>query len=313
MRAADLEFTLDETRELLAAAGIELSDDAVASLLSRTEGWAAGLRLAALSLAGRADPERFVAEFSGSERTVADYLFAEVLQRQTEPVRQLMLRTSILERVNGSLADRLLGTTGSERILLQLEDAGAFVFSIDPERSWFRYHQLFADLLRLELRRTEPDTVSGLHHAAAEWYADHGFADRRDPSCAGRGGLAVRRRSDRGVRLQPRARRQLRNDDRAAQGLSRRGVRQSGAGRLPGVWGSDPAVARHGRLVPRRGGAACVRGARRTPADLRRDARWPRGRPSPDGAAITARSSARWRPLLEPSEADSVIEIAVGE
>ena len=106
---------------------------------------------------------------------MADYLFAEVLQRQTEPVRQLLLRTSILERVNGSLADRLLGATGSERILLQLEDAGAFVFSIDRERSWFRYHQLFADLLRLELRRTEPDAVPGLHRAAAEWYAGHGF------------------------------------------------------------------------------------------------------------------------------------------
>ena len=106
---------------------------------------------------------------------MADYLFAEVLQRQPEPVRRLLLRTSILERVNGSLADRLLGTTGSERILLELEDASAFVFSIDPERSWFRYHQLFADLLRLELRRTEPDAVPKLHRAAAEWYAEHQF------------------------------------------------------------------------------------------------------------------------------------------
>jgi LuxR family maltose regulon positive regulatory protein len=176
VRAADLEFTLDETRTLFAAAGIELSDDAVASLLSRTEGWAAGLRLAALSLAGRADPDRFVAEFSGSERTVADYLFAEVLQRQAEPARQLLLRTSILDRVSGSLADRLLGATGSERFLLQLEDAGAFVFSVDRERSWFRYHHLFADLLRLELRRTEPESVSRLHRIAAEWYAGHGFA-----------------------------------------------------------------------------------------------------------------------------------------
>jgi LuxR family maltose regulon positive regulatory protein len=175
VRAADLEFTLDETRELLVAAGIELSDDAVASLRSRTEGWAAGIRLAALSLAGRDDQERFVADFSGSERTVADYLFAEVLQRQTEPVRTLMLRTSILERVHGSLADGLLGTTGSERVLLRLEDAGAFVYSIDQERSWFRYHHLFGDLLRLELRRTEPDAVPGLHHAAAQWFAGHGF------------------------------------------------------------------------------------------------------------------------------------------
>jgi LuxR family maltose regulon positive regulatory protein len=117
-----------------------------------------------------------VAEFSGSERTVADYLFAEVLQRQPEPVRQLLLRTSILERVSGPLADRLLGTTGSERIMLGLEDANAFVFSIDRQRSWFRYHHLFTDLLRLELRRTEPESVPELHHAAAEWYAEHGFA-----------------------------------------------------------------------------------------------------------------------------------------
>ena len=175
VRAIDLRFTLDETRELLAAAGIGLADDAVASLLSRTEGWAAGLRLAALSLAGRAEPERFVAEFSGSERTVADYLIAEVVARQPERVRRLLLLTSILERVNGALADRLVGATGSERILLELEDANAFVFSLDPERSWFRYHQLFADLLRLELRRTEPDSVPGLHHAAAEWFAEQGF------------------------------------------------------------------------------------------------------------------------------------------
>ena len=175
VRAADLRFNLDETSRLLAAAGIALSDSTVGSLLARTEGWVAGLRLAALSLAGHPDPERFVAEFSGSERTVADYLFAEILQREPEPVRRLLLRTSILERVSGSLADRLLGTTGSERILLELEDASAFVFSLDRERTWFRYHNLFADLLRLELRRTEPDAVPKLHHAAAGWFAEHGF------------------------------------------------------------------------------------------------------------------------------------------
>jgi len=175
LRATDLRFQLDETNELLSGAGITLSTDAVESLQARTEGWVAGLRLAALSLAGRPDPERFVAEFSGSERTVADYLFAEVLQREPEPVRQLLLRTSILGRVNGSIADRLFATEGSERILLELEDAGAFVYSIDRERSWFRYHNLLADLLRLELRRTEPAAVPGLHRAAAEWYAEHGF------------------------------------------------------------------------------------------------------------------------------------------
>ncbi len=175
LRATDLRFVLHETKELLSGAGITLSDAAVGSLQARTEGWVAGLRLAAMSLAGRPDPERFVADFSGSERTVADYLFAEVLEREPEPVRRLLLRTSILERVNGPIADRLLGAEGSERILLELEDAGAFVYSIDRERSWFRYHNLLADLLRLELRRTDPAGVPGLHRAAAEWYAGHGF------------------------------------------------------------------------------------------------------------------------------------------
>ncbi len=173
LRAGDLRFSVDEATKLLSAADVDLPPDAIASLLARTEGWAAGLRLAALSLAGNSDPEGFVAEFSGSERTVADYLFAEVLASQPEPVLRLLLRTSILDRFSGPLADRLVETTGSERILLELEDAAAFVYSIDRQRSWFRYHTLFADLLRLELRRAEPAVIPHLHHAAAEWYAAH--------------------------------------------------------------------------------------------------------------------------------------------
>ena len=117
IREADLRFTVGEARDLFASAGVELSDAAAAQLHARTEGWAAGLRLAALSLAGHPDPDRFVASFSGSERAVADYLFAEVLERQNEEVKRLLLRTSILDRVNGELADLLLGTSGSERIL----------------------------------------------------------------------------------------------------------------------------------------------------------------------------------------------------
>ena len=174
VRAADLRFSLDETRELLATSGIALSDQGVSLLHARTEGWAAGLRLAALSLARHPQPERFVAEFAGSERTVADYLLAEVLERQPDHVRRLLLRTSILERVNGALADVLVGASGSERILHELEAANAFVVSLDAGRAWFRYHHLFADLLRLELRRTEPDAVGPLHRTAAEWYAAHG-------------------------------------------------------------------------------------------------------------------------------------------
>lgn len=175
IRAVDLKFSFDETRELLAVFGITLSHESVAMLYSRTEGWVAGLRLAAISLANRSDPERFIAEFSGSERTVAEYLLAEVLERQPDDVRQLLLRTSILDRVNGELANLLVGRSGCERVLQELEHANAFITSLDASRSWFRYHQMFADFLRLELRRTEPDCVVKLHQAAAQWYLNHGY------------------------------------------------------------------------------------------------------------------------------------------
>ena len=174
LRGADLRFSADEARELLAAADVRLSDPAARLLVERTEGWAAGLRLAALSLAGHPDPDRFAAEFSGSERTVAEYLLAEVLERQSGPARRLLLRTSVLERVSGELADLLTGGTGSEAILQDLEEANAFTVSLDTGRSWFRYHRLFAGLLQLELRRTEPDAVAPLHAAAARWLAAHG-------------------------------------------------------------------------------------------------------------------------------------------
>jgi LuxR family transcriptional regulator, maltose regulon positive regulatory protein len=174
IRSADMRFTQRETRELLDASGISLSDAGAALLHQRTEGWAAGLRLAVISLAGHPDPERFVTEFSGSSRTVAEYLIAEMLDRQPDDVRQLLVRTSLLDRVNGELGDLLSGRPGSDRILLDLEDANAFVVSLDPERTWFRYHHLFADLLRLELRRTLPGQVPALHRLAAAWLLQHG-------------------------------------------------------------------------------------------------------------------------------------------
>ncbi len=174
IRAADLRFTERETRELLDASGIALSQAGVALLHQRTEGWAAGLRLAAISLADHPDPERFVAEYSGSDRTVAEYLIAEMLERQPDDVKDVLLRTSLLDRVNGELADLLTGRPGSERILLDLEDANAFVVSLDPERTWFRYHHLFGDMLRLELRRALPEEVPTLHRRAAEWFMQQG-------------------------------------------------------------------------------------------------------------------------------------------
>src|SRR5262249_36645943 len=153
IRADDLRFSLAEARALFAAAGVELAEPTLAMLYQRTEGWAAGLRLAALALAGHPDPERFAAEVSGTERPLAEYVLAEVLDRQPERVRRLLLRTSVLDRVNGELADLLTGGRGGERVLQDLEEANAFVVSLDAARSWFRYHHLFAGLLQLELRR----------------------------------------------------------------------------------------------------------------------------------------------------------------
>jgi LuxR family maltose regulon positive regulatory protein len=132
------------------------------------------VRLAAISLATHPDPERFVSEFSGSERTVAGYLLTEVLERQPPEVRELLLRTSLLERVSGPLADVLTGGAGAEAILQRLEDQNAFVTSLDAARTWFRYHHLFADLLRLELRRLSPETIPTLHRAAAAWHEQNG-------------------------------------------------------------------------------------------------------------------------------------------
>jgi LuxR family maltose regulon positive regulatory protein len=156
IRAADLEFTAEEAGELLAAAGVAIDPGALGRLHERTEGWAAGLRLAAMSLARHTDPERFVAEFSGSERTVADYLLGEVLASLRPEVRDLLLRTCILERVSGPLADLLTGRSDGARLLAEVEEANALVVAVDVGRTWFRYHHLLADLLRLELAARRP-------------------------------------------------------------------------------------------------------------------------------------------------------------
>jgi LuxR family maltose regulon positive regulatory protein len=176
IRAADLDFTADEAGELLMAAGVAVDGGDLAKLHERTEGWAAGLRLAAMSLARHDAPDRFVAEFSGSERTVADYLLGEVLASQPPEVRDLLLRTSILERVNGPLADLLTGRSDGARLLHELEEANALVVATDVARSWFRCHHLLGDLLRLELQREAPDEIPRLHRLAAAWHAEQGHA-----------------------------------------------------------------------------------------------------------------------------------------
>src|SRR3954447_20730817 len=174
IRAGDLRFTERETRELLARSGVALSDAGADALHQHTEGWAAGLRLAVMSLGGHPDPERFVAEFSGTDRAIGEYLMAEMLERQPSEVQSMLLRTSVVDQLNGELADVLAGRSGSERMLLELEDANAFVVSLDARRTWFRYHQLLADFLRLELRRKFADEVPDLHRRAARWFAERG-------------------------------------------------------------------------------------------------------------------------------------------
>ena len=178
LRAADLRFTLDEAGELLRAARrTRPARWAVAALAERTEGWVAGLQLAALSLQGRSDVGRFVEEFSGSHRFVLDYLAEEVLDRQPEQLRTFLLETSVLERLSGPLCDALTGRTDGQELLESAERSNLFLLPLDEERRWWRYHHLFADLLRARLLRQHPDRVRHLHRAAAEWHERHGPAD----------------------------------------------------------------------------------------------------------------------------------------
>src|SRR5215467_3937501 len=178
LRAADLRFSAHEAAALLSeAAGPGLADAAVEALTARTEGWAAGLQLAALSLRGQADVTGFVTTFSGSNRYVLDYLAGEVLDRQTEEIREFLLDTSVLERLSGELCDAVTGRPGGQAMLEAIERANLFLVPLDDVRGWWRYHQLFADLLRVRLLQREPDRVTALHRAAAAWHEAHGLAD----------------------------------------------------------------------------------------------------------------------------------------
>jgi LuxR family transcriptional regulator, maltose regulon positive regulatory protein len=177
VRAADLAFTVAEAAELLATGEDQppLSNGDLALLRARTEGWAAGLRLAALSLKGDPDPHRFVTEFAGDDKSVADYLTREVLDRQPEELRSFLLRTCIVDELTGNLADALTGGHGGESTLARLEQANGFVTTVGSGRSAYRYHQLFAELLRYELRREAPTQVGRLHRRASGWYAARGL------------------------------------------------------------------------------------------------------------------------------------------
>jgi LuxR family transcriptional regulator, maltose regulon positive regulatory protein len=178
LRAAELRFTTEEAAALLgAAAGPVLPDTAVVTLTARTEGWAAGLQLAALSLRGRTDAAGFVAAFSGSHRFVLDYLADEVLDGQPGQVRAFLLETSVLERLSGELCDAVTGRSGSQAMLHHIEQAGLFLVPLDEVRGWWRYHHLFADLLRARLEQELPGRMQELHRAAAAWSDEHDLSD----------------------------------------------------------------------------------------------------------------------------------------
>jgi LuxR family maltose regulon positive regulatory protein len=178
LRAADLRFTAEETAAVLhAALGASLQEGTVAALAARTEGWAVGLQLAALSLQGHADPAGFVETFTGSHRYVLDYLTEEVLARQPEPVVRFLLETSVLARLSGPLCDAVTGRRDSQALLEQLERANLFLVPLDEVRGWWRYHQLFADLLQARLEQEKPERAPALHRAAATWHEQHGLAD----------------------------------------------------------------------------------------------------------------------------------------
>jgi ATP/maltotriose-dependent transcriptional regulator MalT len=178
LRERELRFTPEEAAALLGeAVGLELPEAAAAALAASTEGWVAGLQLAALSLQGHVDPTGFVAGFSGSHRYVLDYLTEEVLARQPEPLVSFLLETSVLERLCGPLCQAVTGRADSQGLLEQAERANLFLHPLDEVRGWWRYHQLFADLLRARLHQQQPDRLPGLHRAAAAWHEQHGLAD----------------------------------------------------------------------------------------------------------------------------------------
>ncbi|HEX6387111.1 MAG TPA: LuxR C-terminal-related transcriptional regulator [Anaerolineae bacterium] len=178
LRADDLRFSVAEASAFLQqVAGLDISPDDVAVLQDRTEGWVAGLQLAALSLQGRADVSDFIATFAGSHRYIMDYLVEEVLQQRPPGTEQFLLQTAFLDRLCGSLCDAVTGQSNSHATLAQLHRANLFVVPLDDEGNWYRYHHLFAEMLRARLRRSQPDSIPALHHRACQWYEQAGLLD----------------------------------------------------------------------------------------------------------------------------------------
>ncbi len=177
LRADDLRFTADEAAAFLNdSMGLGLTAQDVDAIETRTEGWIAGLQLAALSLQGHSDRAGLIRAFSGSHRHILDYLGDEVLARQPDAVQEFLLKTCLLERLSGPLCDALLSASSSRSMLVDLEKKNLFLVPLDEERIWYRYHHLFAEMLRFRLRQVYPDGIPALHRRAAEWLQVHGDA-----------------------------------------------------------------------------------------------------------------------------------------
>src|SRR5215212_6016516 len=175
LRAADLRFTPAEVGAFLEEVmGLSLSAAQIAALEVRTEGWIAGLQLAALSMQGQHDVSAFIRAFAGDNRYIVDYLVEEVLQRQPAHIRSFLLQTAILDRLSGSLCDAVSGQTGGSARLEALQRGNFFVVSLDDTRQWYRYHHLFAEVLQAHVRAEQPDLVPRLHQRASAWYQQHG-------------------------------------------------------------------------------------------------------------------------------------------
>ena len=176
IRSQDLRFTQEETAAFLNdVMGLGLSPKDISALDTRTEGWIAGLQMAAISMRDRDDKASFIQAFTGSNRYVIDYLMEEVLGQQSSEVRDFLLKTSILERLTAPLCDFMVGKQSSQSVLLELEQKNLFLISLDDQRRWYRYHPLFGDLLRNHLRRNHADKVPDLHQKASTWYEENGL------------------------------------------------------------------------------------------------------------------------------------------
>ncbi|MBX0331178.1 LuxR C-terminal-related transcriptional regulator [Oscillochloris sp. ZM17-4] len=175
LRATDLRFTRAEAAAFLTGVmALDLTADDVAALEERTEGWVAGLQLAALSMQGRQDTRAFIRTFAGDHRYILDYLVDEVLQRQPAALRQFLLQTAILDHLHGPLCDAVTGQAGGGARLEALQRGNFFVLPLDDRRQWYRYHHLFADVLAAQLLAEQPDHVAELHRRASLWYEQHG-------------------------------------------------------------------------------------------------------------------------------------------